>query len=48
MDNILTDISLMKDNISEIMSLSEKSQIPLGLRRIARDTYMYYLSRGSS
>ena len=39
MDALLSDISNIRENIADMMSLSEKSQVPLAFRRIIRDTF---------
>ncbi len=39
MDIIISDISDIKRSISEVMSLSSSSSIPIALRRITRDTF---------
>jgi hypothetical protein len=39
MNTILNEISDIKSNVSEMMSLSKDCRIPLGLRKITRDTF---------
>ena len=45
LDILLENVDNIKDTLGDVMSLTKDTQIPLGLKRLLRDTFQCYICR---